>query len=124
MKTIDSWKTDEDATQSLRSLYRERNINWDPHVYLAEIHRWALEREASGKRGPHAHWTLEDLLQFERLRGREYCVSHPGCGNRSCPDCGGAGFVGQHGDGPCDPALRCNACMPTLGFTFIPDEGE
>ena len=117
MKTIDSWKTDEDTTQSLRSLFRERNIDYDPHVYLAEIHRWALERD---KPDPHAHWTLEDLLQFERLYERDCFLRHPGCGDSSCPECKGHGFVDHNESVLCDVSRRCSTCMPTLGLMFMP----
>jgi hypothetical protein len=124
MKTIDSWKAEEDAAESLRSLYRERNIEWDPHLYLAEIHRWSREREASGKPDHHARWTLEDLLRYERLGERECHLRHPGCGDRSCPVCEGIGFVGHEGPGPCEPAYRCNSCMPDLGLMFMPEQDE
>lgn len=121
MKNIDDCQTEEDTTQSLRSLYRERNIDWDPQVYLAEIHRWALERD---KPDPHAHWTLEDLLQFERLYERDCFLRHPGCGDRSCPACEGDGVYYHDSWGPFEPSLRCNTCMPDLGLMFVPRQDE
>lgn len=122
MNALDLMNVDDTPATKLREIYRDLGLSMDPQAYLTEIHGWARERESSGVVDPHARWTLEDLLRFEATIERHRYLESVGCGDRSCTVCRGDGFVGHGEQGVL--GQRCSACMPNLGFMFVPGSDD